>query len=565
MDASIEARSGIDSRLDAPEPLSGALAGEIEELARQFEELLRGSGAVPGAVSGSLPGAALSGSEALAAAAMVERMSRLVESAQVALAGRVDDDSDRPLGEPALAHRYGCTGTVELLQRVTRAPAREISRRLRLAASVLPRPAMSGGALAPRVPHVAEAFAAGEISFECAAMITRTLEQSEAVAASETLEVAERELVAAATGSDGKLPEHDDGMRTMCQVWKAFLDQDGPEPNETVPEHRRGLRLGLGRDGLVRVSGALLPEAGAALGRLLDAMNAPSALRRVARQESGADSGEPGADARELQARGLQAQDFQKHSGVRFELVEDSEAEAGNDLYADTGALPAEVDRRTADQKRHDAFAAVLEIAMQSPGVPDLGGAPVTVMIQVEQRDVEQRRGVGWVQGHDGVLAPVPMHSVRRAACTGAVQRMVRDELGRIIELGSAQRVFNAHQRRAIALRDGGCIIPGCRVPATWCEIHHVTEHAKGGLTHTDNGVLLCWHHHRGLESSGWSIRMNDGLPEVRAPNWVDSSRRWYRTGSPLRAPSHRSRDRRQPDRAAPELPDRELPERKAG
>ena len=72
---------------------------------------------------------------------------------------------------------------------------------------------------------------------------------------------------------------------------------------------------------------------------------------------------------------------------------------------------------------------------------------------------------------------------------------------GRIVRLGTEERLFNRHQRRAFALRDGACIIPGCGVPAGWCEVHHVTDHAKGGPTHTDNGVLLCWWHHRFIDT----------------------------------------------------------------
>ncbi|WP_244946337.1 HNH endonuclease signature motif containing protein [Microbacterium saccharophilum] len=73
-------------------------------------------------------------------------------------------------------------------------------------------------------------------------------------------------------------------------------------------------------------------------------------------------------------------------------------------------------------------------------------------------------------------------------------------------------------------------------MPAGWCEIHHVTEHAHGGATHTDNGVLLCWYHHRFLDRIGWRIRMNQGVPEVMAPVWFDASMRWRAvTTSPIR------------------------------
>ncbi|GAA5206489.1 HNH endonuclease signature motif containing protein [Microbacterium kyungheense] len=76
-------------------------------------------------------------------------------------------------------------------------------------------------------------------------------------------------------------------------------------------------------------------------------------------------------------------------------------------------------------------------------------------------------------------------------------------------------------------VRDPRCIIPGCRVRAAWCEVHHVVEHARGGPTDVGNGVLLCWHHHRTIETSGWQIRMRDGTPEIQPPAWIDPRRRW--------------------------------------
>jgi hypothetical protein len=62
-------------------------------------------------------------------------------------------------------------------------------------------------------------------------------------------------------------------------------------------------------------------------------------------------------------------------------------------------------------------------------------------------------------------------------------------------------------------------------------EIHHVEAAAGGGPTHTDNGMVLCWFHHRMLETSGWAFRMVNGLPEVKYPPWLDDSGKWYPTG----------------------------------
>ncbi|MBN7794887.1 HNH endonuclease signature motif containing protein [Microbacterium esteraromaticum] len=121
---------------------------------------------------------------------------------------------------------------------------------------------------------------------------------------------------------------------------------------------------------------------------------------------------------------------------------------------------------------------------------------------------------------------PVSAAVARHTGCTGAIQRVFTEQ-GRIVGMTVTDRIFNVHQRRAITLRDKECLIPGCHVPASWCEIHHVTEHSHGGPTSTDNGVPLCWWHHRSLVFSGWEIRMHDGLPEIRGPAWWDPLHHW--------------------------------------
>ena len=139
-------------------------------------------------------------------------------------------------------------------------------------------------------------------------------------------------------------------------------------------------------------------------------------------------------------------------------------------------------------------------------------------------------------EGIDGAITPVGLASAAHVGCAGVIQRVVLADSGRMRSLAAEQRVLNRRQRRAIAARDGGCLIPGCGVAAAWCEVHHVHEHARGGPTHTDNGVLLCWYHHRFIEEHGWKVRMTRGVPEVRAPQWIDASGRWrVATSSPTR------------------------------
>jgi hypothetical protein len=143
---------------------------------------------------------------------------------------------------------------------------------------------------------------------------------------------------------------------------------------------------------------------------------------------------------------------------------------------------------------------------------------------------LETGTGAGWI---DGVQNPVSIDTVKQFICTGGIQKVLFDRDGKIIALGSPERVFTPQQRRAITLRDGGCVIPGCQIPAGWCEIHHVQEHARGGPTHTDNGVLFCWFHHHTIDTSGWHIRMTGGVPYVRPPAWIDPDRQWRRASTP--------------------------------
>jgi Domain of unknown function (DUF222)/HNH endonuclease len=266
-----------------------------------------------------------------------------------------------------------------------------------------------------------------------------------------------------------------DELRIQAQAWATFLDQDGPEPDDERAMRRRGFRIGRARDGLIPVSGELLPEVAAGLTRLFDAHLAP-------------------------------------RSGGGFLTA------------AERAQLAVHAETRSPDQQRHDVLAAAIATAARSGEHPSIGGAAPTVLVSVRAADLESGRGVAHA---DGIEIPVSLRTTRHMICTGGIQIVVVDNAGAILQLGSPERCFTPNQRRAITLRDGGCLIPGCTVPAAWCEIHHVIPDLHGGPTHPDNGVLLCWLHHRTIDTSGWDIRMIRGIPQVRPPAWLDPGGRW--------------------------------------
>lgn len=314
------------------------------------------------------------------------------------------------------------------------------------------------------------------------------------------------EFAQADEGGPGVVPED---LGRLAQQIAMVLDPDGEEPDDQQALQRRGLSIGRVRNGLHRVTGHLLPDAAAQLQGILDAMLNPK------------------VDGPALFVAATA-------TGVRFEetrSVADA-SDGGADDARDDDPFNADpravIDPRTHAQKRHDALAAALGIAARHKDMPSLGGAAPTLVVTVDANDLARGAGRARLPGSDATL---PVAAAEHIACTGAVQRVLLDQ-GRIVGITTTDRVFTVHQRRAIVARDKECLIPGCHVPASWCEIHHVVEHARGGPTSTDNGVPLCWWHHRSLGSSGWEIRMADGLPQVRGPRWWDPERRW-RTPSP--------------------------------
>jgi hypothetical protein len=74
------------------------------------------------------------------------------------------------------------------------------------------------------------------------------------------------------------------------------------------------------------------------------------------------------------------------------------------------------------------------------------------------------------------------------------------------LDVGRATRVVQPAQRIALAVRDGGCVFPGCDRPLAWCEAHHLWHWLDGGPTDLANLALLCRAHHRVVHEGGWQL-----------------------------------------------------------
>ncbi|MDY7543953.1 MULTISPECIES: HNH endonuclease signature motif containing protein [unclassified Cryobacterium] len=464
----------------------------------------------------AIPIGLLSDAEAVTALKEVEAIGRTVDAARVTTATDVDRRA-RVLGREGLAWRMGCRGPWDVLTRVTRVSAREVKRRIKLGDAVLPRRA-GLAVLPPLFPVVGAALAAGDIGEEAAELITTGLGSVSHRAVPAEVEVAERALVATAAGwitpeteilAGAGVPAAADLIRGMVLQWQAILDPDGMLPQEDLFEAKSNIGFGQLKNGLYPVKGGVTPELFGMMNTLFDAF-----LSFHAR---------PASPTEEEQAR--------MDSGQMIPGAESSGT--GDDVDAGTGpeldVIEAELrerraDSRTGGEKRADILRALFEHAARDEDTPSMGGSAPTVMVHVNAADLAAGVGVGWI---DGVEAPVSLKTVHQRICDGGFQGVLFGDDNQVLKLGPERRYFNRAQRRAITARDGGCIIPGCKAPAHWAEVHHVKPWAQNGPTTVDNGVLLCWFHHHTIDTSGWEIRMVKGSPQVRAPGLIDPQRLW--------------------------------------
>ena len=153
------------------------------------------------------------------------------------------------------------------------------------------------------------------------------------------------------------------------------------------------------------------------------------------------------------------------------------------------------------------------------PGDPGFGGAGRDNG-PAEGRVGARRRPGTWADGRRRGRGPGLPRGWRHAHGGGADRGPGQHPAGDPISLavGRTARTATPAQRRALAVRDRGCIIPGCAIPAEACQTHHVQDWAAGGKTNLPNMALLCWAHHRQVDLGVWTIVPTNTADQVPRP-----------------------------------------------
>lgn len=152
--------------------------------------------------------------------------------------------------------------------------------------------------------------------------------------------------------------------------------------------------------------------------------------------------------------------------------------------------------------------------------------AVVTIPVDGDGRAINPRSSDG--AALDAVDAAI-------LVCDALLQPVGVGPTGDPLNVGRRSRLFNATQRTALAVRDGGCVFPGCDQPVSRCDAHHLVAWEQGGGTDMDNAALLCRRHHR-LEHSNKPWKLTRSSADELPPHLVELHRQ--RTGRARAAPS---------------------------
>jgi hypothetical protein len=315
--------------------------------------------------------------------------------------------------------------------------------------------ARAGGALG-------EAILAGRVSVPAADAIHAGLGSASTAVSVELLEQAAERLCDEAVSLDP------DRLHRRAREVRDELDEAGVADREAHRRAARSLRLVRQADGMTRIIWLLDPESAAIVTEVYDRAMSP------------------------------------RRGGPRFV---DAEQKAAASAIRD--------DARSTEQIASDAFT---ELLRQSGSVDRnvlLGGGEPAVRVLVSAAALDAGVGHGTLESGESVS----IATVERLACGGGLLPVILDGAGQVLDLGREQRLYNRRQRQALAVRDGGCMWPGCDRPPSWTEAHHIPHWARDhGRTDLADGILLCRHHHLRLHNEHWEIARRAGRYWLEPP-----------------------------------------------
>ena len=127
-----------------------------------------------------------------------------------------------------------------------------------------------------------------------------------------------------------------------------------------------------------------------------------------------------------------------------------------------------------------------------------------------------------------GCEDPLATATVERVCCNALLNLTLVDRWGDPLHLGRDSRSHSPAQGRAVIVRDGHCVFPGCDTPPARCQIHHLIFWSHDGNTDIENLALVCWFHHHLIHEGHWTLHRAPATlaggtagPADQPPTWV--------------------------------------------
>ncbi|RUP33772.1 MULTISPECIES: HNH endonuclease [Mycolicibacterium] len=239
--------------------------------------------------------------------------------------------------------------------------------------------------------------------------------------------------------------------------------------------------------------------------------------RRLGNRHAAAEGGLPAAEDRSINTA-----EHRVTSDGRVQVRADLDAEVGAKLVAAVEELSAprpepdgSPDTRTASRRRADALEAVLDIAARGGDVASAPRTQLSVTVPADTPNLATLEFIG----------SISTMTLDRLTCDTTVTTIVVDGEHVPLDMSREKRLFPPHLRKALYLRDGGCI--KCGAPPGRTHAHHIVHWTHHGETSLGNGCLLCPACHANVHHDGWDVVMGmDRHPWLIPPATVDPHRK---------------------------------------
>jgi hypothetical protein len=123
-----------------------------------------------------------------------------------------------------------------------------------------------------------------------------------------------------------------------------------------------------------------------------------------------------------------------------------------------------------------------------------------------------------------GSTAGISDEALARIACDADINLARVGKDGTILHHGRSTRFAKTGQVRALIVRDGGCVFPGCDKPPGACQAHHVKFWTHLGHTDLPDLALVCRFHHWLIHDRHWLLECLPPDPAAPAGGWQATS-----------------------------------------